>query len=125
MSLIQSVTQWFKKGIDVGNGTYTSDWYNSEILNGGQFFLKYTGAVNVAVELHISPADARGHQDVDPADCYDVVVGVASADNNDLGFFNPATPSSFDRPFKSFRVKMTIASNITDCYFAACANGVQ
>jgi hypothetical protein len=125
MSLIQTVTQWFKKGIDVSDRTYTSAWYNSEILNGGQFFLKYTGAVNVAVELHISPADAQGHQGIDPADCYDVVVGVASANNSALGFFNPATPSSFDRPFKSFRVKMTTASNITTCYFCACANGVQ
>ena len=127
MGLIQTVTQWFQKNEAVlsANSPVQSEWYNSEILNGGQFFLKYTGTSNVGVNLHLSPADAHGNKGVDPADCYDVVQGVAAGANGGLGWFNPATPSSYDRPFKSFRVELTVSANITACYFAMCSNGVQ
>lgn len=127
MSLIQNITHWFytKETVSAGSPVLTTDWYNAEIFNGGQFFLTYDGAVNTTVEIDLSPAEANGHGLVAPADAFETIEALASGDNGSEGFFNPATPSPFDRPFKSWRVKFTAAAEITNCVFGLCSNGVQ
>ena len=59
------------------------------------------------------------------ARCFHAITALASANNSAQGFFWPTTPSAFDRPFKSWRLKFTAASQITNCVLALCANGVQ
>ena len=122
MSLIESQTIWWYKNEAVTTAGFTSEWYNSEVLNAAQFFLKYAGASNVGVLVDISPAEAHGNGLVEPADALDTIMALTSGANGSKGFFFPAAPTSFDRPFKSFRVRMTVSSNITACYLAMCAN---
>lgn len=126
MGLIQTVTQWFykKETVAAGSPVLTTSWYNAEILNGAQFFLKYTGAVNTTVVLELSPAEANGRDSVAPADAFHSITALSSGNNGAQGFFWPATPSAFDRPFKSWRLKFTAASQITNCVLALCGNGV-
>jgi len=129
MSLIQNVTLWLytKETVAAGAPVLTTPWRNAEILNAGQLFLKYTGAVNTTVVIELSPADARGtdYDLVAPGDAYHSITALASGTNGAQGFFSPATPTPFDRPFKSWRLKFTVASQITDCVLALCSNGVQ
>ena len=122
MSLIESQTTWWFVNEAVTTAGFTSEWYNAEVLNGGQFFLKYTGTSNVGIFVDISPAEAHGNGLVLPANALEAITALTSGANGSEGFFNPATPSPFDRPFKSFRVRMTVSSNITACYFSLCAN---
>lgn len=122
MSLLESQTTWWFKAESVTTAGFTSGWYNAEVLNAAQFFLKYTGVSNVGVLVDISPAEAHGNGPVDPADALDAITALASAPNGSEGFFFPASPTSFDRPFKSFRVRMTASANITLCYFGICQN---
>lgn len=127
MGLIQTVTLWIytKETVAAGSPVLTTPWRNAEILNGGQFFLKYTESVNTTVVLELSPADANSHGPVAPGDAFHSITALASGDNKAQGFFWPTTPSAFDRPFKSWRLKFTAASQITNCVLALCANGVQ
>ncbi len=127
---LQSQTTWFYRNSAVltADSPITGEWHNVEVLNGGQFFLKYSGVSNVGVLLHLSPAEARGN-DVDedlvkmsPADCYEEITALTSGANGSEGFFSPATPSIFDRPFRSFRYRLTLDANITACYFVLCSN---
>ncbi len=122
MSLIQSQTTWWFKAEAVTTAGFTSGWYNAEVLNGAQFFLKYAGVSNVGVLVDISPAEARGNGPVSPADALEAITALTSGANGSEGFFFPAAPTSFDRPFKSFRVRMTVSANITLYYFAICQN---
>jgi hypothetical protein len=126
MSMIQSNTLWFEKGVAVASSgsPITYPWYNAEALNAGQFFLKYTGTSNVKIDLHLSPADALGHMGIAPADCYEEIAALASGANNNEGFFVPTAGGPFDFPFKSFRVVMTLSADLTICYFALCHNAL-
>ena len=124
MSLIRNATQWFSKGGDLtaAGGPYVFGWYNAEVLNAAQFFLKYTGAQSTTVDVKVSPAEAHG-RDVDPseANANDDIEALASGDHSAEGFFDP--PSQMDRPFQSFEVTLTVAADITDVYFGLCTNG--
>ena len=122
MSLLESQTTWWFTAEAVTTAGFTSGWYNAEVLNAAQFFLKYTGASNVGVLVDISPAEAHGNGLVTPANALEAITALTSGANGSEGFFFPASPTSFDRPFKSFRVRMTVSANITACYFAMCAN---
>ena len=123
MGLVQSqTTWWYKAGAITAAAGFTSGWYNLEVLNAAQFFLKYTGSSNVAVFIDISPADAYGRCGVSPGDALEAVTALAAGANNTEGFFFPASPTPFDRPFASGRVRLTATGDITSVYFAMCSN---
>lgn len=127
MGLILSQTTWLQQATSllVANSPIQTEWYNAEVLNGAQMFLKYSSVANVAVNLHLSPADAYGRCGIDPANAYDTLAALASGANGGEGFFFPAAPSIFDRPFASWRLELVLSANITLCYFAYCANAAE
>ncbi len=123
MGLIQSqTTWWYQDGAISAAQGFTSGWYNLEVLNSAQFFLTYVGVSNVAVFVDISPADANGRCGVDPGDALEAITALASGANGSEGFFFPAAPTPFDRPFASGRVRLTASANIASVYLAMCSN---
>jgi len=127
MSTILNVTKWFIKRADKSAATYTFGPFNVEDLNGSQFFLKYTNAVNTTVNVRASLFEANGRDNdgVDPfahANNYETLAALTIGDNSAEGFFDP--PAVFDRPFKSFEVDIIVAGTIADCVFGLGCNGV-
>ena len=124
MGAFHNVTHWIYKGAAVltADSPITTEWWNAEDLNGCQFFLKYTGASNVTIDVQVSPADAYSRRGVSPADAYEEFEALASGANGTEGFFDP--PSAMDRPFASYRFVITLDADITACNFALCRHGV-
>lgn len=130
MSVLMGQTQFFIKGELKTAATYTFGPFNAEVLNGAQWFLKYTNAQNTTVNILLSPYEARGKDyppalGTDPfadANAYESVEELASGNNSAAGWFDPTT--DMDRPFKSFKVQLVVAGTIANCHFGLCSNAV-
>lgn len=122
--MFHNVTHWFYKNAAVltSASPITTGWYNAEDLNGCQFFLNYSGASNVTIDVQLSPADAQGRRGVNPSDAYEEFEALGSGANGAAGFFDP--PPAMDRPFASYRLVVTLDADITACDMALCRHGV-
>jgi hypothetical protein len=121
------MTQFFIKAESKTAATYTFGPFNIEMLNGAQWFLKYTNAQNTTVNVLLSPYEAHGRDyptpGTDPftdANAYETVEQLASGNNSAAGWFDPTT--DLDRPVKSFKVQLVVAGTIANCHFAVCSN---
>lgn len=127
MSLIMNKTLWFAKGAQTDDDIETG-WYNVEVLNGCQFFIRYeNGAVDCEAIIFLSPADAHGRDGITDDDRYDYASKeyelLASGDHSELGFFDP--PAVMDRPFKSFKIEFAPDDDLGRLWFCLCPNGAR
>lgn len=131
MSILLNQTIWIYRNETVATGAVTLPWRNFDELNSGQFFLKYGGAGTVTFALRLSPIEANGLETdasgnaLLPANAYEEIAVLASGAHGSEGFFIPTAGGPFDRPWRSWSGVFTPAgANLTNCYFALCANGI-
>lgn len=128
MSTIQAVIHKFIKGATKAAATYTFGPFNAEDLNGCQWFLKYTNAVNTTVNCIFSNYEAHGRDYPGTAaelwadaNAIESVEQLAVGNNSAAGFFAPTAEA--DRPFKSFKVEIIVAAEAANVHFSLGRHG--
>jgi hypothetical protein len=135
MGDFRTVTQWTQNNVDVdATESNTSAWFRAPAGKGFSVFYTYTsaGAAEIQIDLQLSPvAEKIGRGDTsakDPDDYYEEFTIVSAVANKDTDTWVDDLATNcphIDRPFASYRVKVTITvADATDIYVAVCSSGL-